>query len=96
MTTGTHLTELSEDSQAQPPQVLEIFDPELAMCLASRGFPRIHLRTEQGLEIFSYDITPALSDALEACDPEYEDAIWRIRDAGVARADEIKRRDGMR
>ena len=88
MTTNPHLTEPNENNQGQSRQVVEIFDPEIAMCLESKGLQRTALRNERGLEIFSYHLTRALSDALQACDPYYDEAIWSIRDAEVDQTDD--------
>lgn len=72
--------------------VIEIIDPELAMCLESRGFPYLYVRQEKGLEIIAFEVVDGFSEAFAELDEDmgcsivgYYEAVgeMRIRDDAI-------------
>ena len=62
-------------------EIVEIFDPELAMCLKSRGFPYLYVRKEKGLEIIAFEIAGGFSAAFAELDEDEGCSIVRIYEA---------------
>lgn len=61
-------------------QIIEIFDPELAMCLHERGYPTLYRRKENGLGISAFKIVEGFSAAFEELDEDEGCSIVRIYD----------------
>lgn len=59
-------------------EIIEIIDPELAMCLEGEGFPYHYVRKEGRLEIIAFVMTDAFSEAFCELDEDEGCSIYRF------------------
>ena len=61
-------------------EIVEIIDPELAMCLQEAGFPHHYIRKEGNLSIIAFVSSPEFREAFEEFDEDDGCSIHRTYD----------------